>query len=251
MRSLRVVGFAAIVFAMGCFHPAVTGGVKPALDPGFIQFPTPRDFDPPGTVFRVDSSGVRFDVVDLSSKLPLTNGEETFPFLSSSGRQSFRSNAFLRFLGAVVGIKVGVASDNIFSAEYGLFGAQRQKTTDADIDPALRTALMDIDWRGGDTYYVIRETVSADSIEYSTNDSVAGALDGDATFRSIAGDTSHVTWNRSARYQLTLRFGHPERVFYKLDRLVPETFHLGGGPITKVRYEPVLQPLTYIEKRRQ
>src|SRR6266568_6162421 len=62
--------------------------------PGFQTFPTPRTFDFPGTVFRIDRSGTRFVVTTLP--VSCESGREALGSYTTTG--SWTLSALLRYL---------------------------------------------------------------------------------------------------------------------------------------------------------
>ncbi len=217
----------------------------PALEPGLQMFPTPRATDAPGTIFRVTPAGVRYDVVDLSPLLQPSVSVETFAVLRDSAVRSIDAGVFLRFVTANTAARTSL--NRQIATEFMLGGARREKITDQQIDLVLQPRLSEITWRPNDRYYVIRETILADSIRVRVDGGAANQLEQDATFRTLIADSVRVNWNRESSYQLVQKFSPAQRVLYKVDRIEPATEGFGGQPVTRVEYVPVSEPLTFSE----
>jgi hypothetical protein len=94
----------------------------PSFEAGFQVFPSPRTFDPPGTIFRVDGDGIRRAVVDLSGLLKISPREEAIPKLSLSG--AVGAETYFSWLGASRA-SVGLARTD--TAVIAVDGARREQ----------------------------------------------------------------------------------------------------------------------------
>jgi hypothetical protein len=237
------------LLGLACSPPSSVRTPTPdkVLDAGFVMFPTPRSSDAPGTVFRIDASGVRFDVLDLSPQLSLATSEETFPELASDGTRTVSSKAFFNFLAAVLPVHVSADRTLNYNFTLALFGVRRQKTTDVQIDSVLFPQLPNVRWRDDNKYYVIRETIIADSIKYSFDNTSLTALNADANFKTLVGDSTQIKWRSHESYQLAQQFPHAQRVYYKVDQIRSKTGGYGGAPVLAVEHLPVKSELGYVD----
>src|SRR5438105_1380430 len=103
--------------------PVVVGAQTVAPDKGFLLEPIPTTADPPGTVFRVDPSGVRFDVADLSRRLPHHVADVALPDFASS--RKVKGGFFLRFLAPNA---VDAAAASAGTVVFRIRGAKKEST---------------------------------------------------------------------------------------------------------------------------
>lgn len=197
--------------------PSLTNG--PLYERGLQLFPSPRTFDPPGTVFRVDPDGVRRGIVDLSGMLSLTPKEEAIPRMSATGL--LRADLLLGWLG-IAGIGQG-GIQRVDTISLYVAGAKREQAFEVDLRRVTDSAAKIVDWKRPGKVYVITETVQGDTVDIGLSESLRATVG-----HEITADTTHrsgvdVTWNPQGSTQLRLRFDKPHRIFYKAERLVPRT----------------------------
>jgi hypothetical protein len=241
------------VFACGAFllsmHACSTAPSQrsitdaPVFERGFQIFPSPRTFDAPGTIFRVDSDQVRHPVADLSGMLHLVPREEAVPRLSVQGM--FSTGAFLSWLS---GERRGLQFQRIDSAIVAVSGAKREQAFEVDLARVLDSARRVIDWRKPGKIYLITETVSADSVQIHLSTSI-GVMVGD----SLKADSAKahgiaIQWRPQAATDISLRFPKPYRVFYKVDQVArPDGFEEYPG--RSLVHLPVQTELFWKEER--
>lgn len=214
----------------------------PVFEAGFQIFPSPRTFDAPGTIFRVDSDQVRHPVADLSGMLAIVPHEEAVPRLSVQG--AFNVSAFLSWLG---GEKRLGQYQRVDSVTVAVIGAKREQAFEANLDKVLDSARHIIDWRRPGKVYLITETVLADSVQIRLSTST-GIVVGDSLKTDSA--TAHgisVQWRPQRAAEISVRFPKPYRVFYKVEQVVrPEGFEQYPG--RALAHLPVRQPLYWREE---
>lgn len=223
-----ILGSAAIAFF--CWHQS-----PPQLFPEFMMFPSVRSFDPPGTIFRVNSDGVRYDVVDLSGNVKIFGGSETIP--NQSGRRTVATKAIFSALnmGDVTAAR-SVAYDVTLIVE----DATREKTTDLDIDKAIAVALQAIALRKDSRYFIIRETISARGLSFVLNSRDASKLAAEIKHKVAEGKTSTDVSDKSAT-TLVKKFDHAMRVFYKPEEiLVNESGATGELKVSRLRIDTLV-----------
>jgi hypothetical protein len=248
-RSVKIIRtlvltptLAGLLFACST-APAPRGlGEAPVFERGFQIFPSPRTFDPPGTIFRVDSDQARQAVADLSAMLRVVPHEEAIPKVSLSGL--LNTSAFLSWLS---GEKRGFQYQRIDSATVAVIGAKREQAFEVELDKLLDSARRIIDWKKPGKVYLITETVLADSIQVRLSTS-AGVLIGD----SLKADSARahgisVQWKPQRTTEISLRFPKPYRVLYKAQQVLrPEGFEqYPNRPLVRV---PIVESLAWKER---
>lgn len=213
--------FTCFVLAIGGYSCATSRArlgldEMPTYERGFQIFPSPRTFDAPGTVFRVDPSGVRRPVADLSGMLLIIPRDEAVPKLTITGNLNI--DLFLRWLGSSRAWGQLQTQD---SASVSVSGARREQAFEVDLQRVVDSAAKLIDWGKQGRVYVITETVLADSVEFSLGRSTRAAIGDTLKSDSAAANSIAVRWTpQSSTAHLALRFKQPHRIFYKVEQLV-------------------------------
>lgn len=221
-QRAKALAFASLLVTFGCSaagRPAELGQA-PTYERGLQIFPSPRRFDPPGTIFRIDPDGVRRSVADLSALLHVVPREEAVPRLSVYG--SFNAGAYFSWLG----VPASSAFDRVDSAVIAVTGARREQTFEVDLRQLVDSAARIVDWRRPGSVYLITETVLADSVEISLSRSMRIAVGDSIRADSAALHGVAVRWTPHSTTHLALRFQQPHRVFYKVELL---RAHVGFG----------------------
>ncbi|ACB73630.1 hypothetical protein [Opitutus terrae] len=222
-----LLGTGLTLLLAGCPSTAI----KPPPTPvsGFQAFDSPRDFDPPGRVFRVDQSGVVYGVGDLDVK-PRSGSEVTMKFES-------KSNWSLRTALATM----GVAAESVpaqLQAELGrsrevMLGstkARREYIDDQDKPDAKAQALIDeVGMKPGNRYYVIRETIATDAVEYRTKSAFTANATLNAEIKKLIETKTGLNLGSNSEVSLPLSFDKSMRVWYKTERITPRAGTLGAG----------------------
>lgn len=229
----------ALVFAasIACNRgPAPTFlGAAPVFEPGFFLYPSPRTFDGPGTIFRIDKDGERSPIADLSPMVRVTPGEEVIPRIVVSGRVN--ASALFAWVGHETSVKYSKGD----SAVVEIFGTRREITYEADRNRVVDSAEKIIDWSRPGRVYLITEAILADSVNvHLRRETILGVGD------SIQRDTSRARalrayWSPSRATDLAVRFLRPHRVLYKAEQIV-RTDRLEPGSRATLRV-PVASPL--------
>lgn len=187
----------------------------PTFERGFQIFPSPRTFDPPGTIFRVDNDGVRLPVADLSGMLTLTPQDEVIPTIAVRGK--FDAGVFFSWLS---GKFRAVEHHRVDSATVVVSGAKRERAFEANLKPVLDSAAHVVDWSQQGRVYLIVETVLADSVEINVSTTVVTTIGDSLKSDSARAHGIAVEWQPSAATRIALRFSRPHRIFYKVIHLV-------------------------------
>lgn len=186
----------------------------PSFERGFFAFPSPRVFDAPGTVFRIDLDGVRRPVADLSSLTRVTARPEAVPRLVV--RSLIDGRAFVRWLGRE---DRGFGGSRLDSAYISLFGATREIAYEVALTAVVDSAAKLVDWTKSGAVYLITETISADSVEIGfVRESVFSTSDSASSVSSSMGVAAR--WRPLTSSRLAIRFMQPHRILYKAEQLV-------------------------------
>jgi hypothetical protein len=208
--------------------------------PRFQTFPTPRTFDSPGTVFRIDRSDIRFPVT-------------TLPVFGHSGREALASYttssswafvALLRYLTGASDTKGSTMGSFGVSLKVVLEGGFREFTYDSEIDQLLKNAL--ITYRKDSKYYVVRETISVSKITYDFKG--GGKLEAaakEAISNFVTGNQA-LAWTDNSRSILTQKFDRPYRVFFTADELLAPGLGMGESGPKRVRSD---EPITWKDEQ--
>lgn len=182
--------------------------------PGFETFPTPRSFDGPGHVFRVDGAGKKFTVTQLGVRVDPV-GEEEFPEYHQ--KSDWGANAVAKFMS--VALSAGMSSD--YTLEVSLGPGSRERTYDLDIDEQLLAA--QLDFKPGNRYYVVRETIAVPWVKMTLLDTnEANARLRNAIDKKIIDDaTLGWSWTSNDKVSLVRSFRTPHRLFFLADELTP------------------------------
>lgn len=186
----------------------------PTFENGFQVFPTPRTFDGPGTIFRIDPNGVRHAVADLSSMLRITPQDEVIP--SITVRSAFDAGAFLSWLGQRS--EVGQLQ-RVDSAVVAVHGAKRERAFEVQLRRVVDSAAHLIDWSRPGKVYLIAETILADSVDIDLSSTIVAAIGDTLRADSARARGITVNWHPSTSTHLDMKFPRPYRVFYKADQL--------------------------------
>jgi len=215
----------------------------PVFEAGFQVFPSPRTFDPPGTIFRIDPDQVRHPIADLSGMLAIVPQEEAIPRLSVQG--TFNVGAFLSWLS---GERRLLQYQRVDSVTVVVAGARREQAFEANLGKVLDSARRVIDWNRPGKVYLITETVSADSVQIRLSTSVAVLIGDSLKTDSASSHGIAVQWRPQRATDISLRFPKPYRVFYKVEQLVrPEGFERYPG--RALAHLPVQQSLFWKEEQ--
>jgi hypothetical protein len=197
--------------------------------PDFNTFPTPRTFDQPGTVFRINRMGNKLPVSLL--KVPIHSGKEAFSKYAT--RESWTLNTLAQFIGLNLG--TSLTDSGSYDVTLVLSNGLREWTYDEDLDRSLEK--VSISFRKDSRYFVIRETISVTNIDYelSNNAGMSAEIRGILN-ESIQARTDIVHSSKSLR-SLKQVFPAPHRLFYTLDEIT--TGKVGMFESEAIRRMPV------------
>jgi hypothetical protein len=216
---------AGSLFVTSCAH---NYGTIPTTLEGFEAFDSPRDFDPPGRVFRVGPDGVQgVGTLDI---VPKTGNEYTKKYGSTV---NWSLDVILKSTG-VAAEKLPAAAQADLSRTHavslGSTKAVREYIDDSDQPTKKAEDLVArVGYRKNNKYYVIRETVATSSLDFSSDRKWLADLNLEAVFSQSLSLSNQFKYENDKTFSLVATFDKPMRVWYKVERLVPEN-GLGVGP---------------------
>lgn len=225
-RILLTIVAVAIGLLAGCspLQPPKAPGLS---HEGFEAFATPRTFDGPGTIYRIDPDGKRFLVATI--KLKTSGGAEVVPKYSSTRDLSL--NQLLESIGANAAALPAKATSELSSKSSTTIEATkafRAISSDDDVTAALSAWATSAKPRPGSTYYLVRETISTNSLSYKVNRSWLANLALDIQALKVAGYKGEGKTAGEDTLELNTQFEQMMNVWYKAD-LVRFSKALGAG----------------------
>lgn len=231
-RTRRLAALCILVVA-GCRSTGPSLGVGEHLSyPGFETFPTPRTFDGPGLVFRIDDKGSRFPVTQLAVSVEPA-GEEEFPRLSQ------QSNWNAGLVASFLSTTLNLDASSKYTLEICIGTGSRERTFDDAIDEALGKA--DVTFKTGSRYFIIRETIATPSMSLKLldNDETSAKLKAELDKKVSSDAELKWKWNSQEKVTLVSDFKIPHRVFFLAEELLPPGHPVvGEGKIRRLSVKP-------------
>jgi hypothetical protein len=210
--------------------------------PGFQTFPTPRTFDSPGTVFRIDSSGTRFPVTTLP--VSVYGGREALASYTALSNWTFA--ALLSYLMKAPSVEGSATGSFGMRVKVVLEGGVREGTFDAELDQSLKNAL--INYRKNNKYFVVRETISVSAIDYDFKGAGRLSTTIKETISKIVKGNQGLSWTDGSESTLKQKFDQPYRVFFTADELLSPGLGIGESAPKRV---PANEPLAWKQEANQ
>jgi hypothetical protein len=221
-RVAALIAVFAIGLALFVWEP---WRVRPAeLFPDFLMFPSARTFDPPGTIFRINAEGIRFDVADISEKIKTSAGEEFLP--DQVGRRRVSGETLASALGRGRSASLGFSGE--YEVHLKLVGVQREKTSDWDVDKTVGPALKEVNLRPESHYYIIRETIAASEIDYTLSASDGATAAAKLGLKDVGSGEVKVERSGSGETTLEGHYVRPVRILYKLEEIKFDSSGING-----------------------
>jgi hypothetical protein len=207
------------------------------LEPGWQFYSRPTSVEPPGSIFRIDPDGRRYQVTELAPTV--TAGSEAFGSQSLAVRTTARMLA--EFLGAPGA--AGQQGERIETLEFEMLDVQREVTTDLAIAEQLDEFRSKADYRRDNRYFIIRESRSATAVRYALSNDIVNSLQGSAGLERLVKGNAGLTYEKRGSYRLDQKLPTRMRVMFLAEELVQASGMTGGKP----RFEtmPVTQPLVW------
>jgi hypothetical protein len=243
-KTWKWVPVVIFLFAGGGFAVwglAIRGSQPPELYPEFQMFPSARTFDPPGSIFRVNRDGVRFDVADISGEITPATGSEDIP--DQTGRRRVEGNVIGNLLkGDASG---AVSAAGTYDVGLKLSGAVREKTSDLNLDKALSLVLKQVALRSDNRYYVIRETIAVREVDYELSTTDLESVAAKVGTKPVGDGKIDIRQKGSASTTLVGHYETPYRLFYKVEEVQFASSGLNGD--LKLSRHPVTGTLDWHE----
>lgn len=195
---------------------------------GFEAFATPRSFDGPGTIFRIDGDGKRFLVGEITFKVK--EGVEELPKASSS--RVFSLSQFIEALGASAtampaSIKANLSRTATTTIEATT--AQRKFVSDDDVVTAMLAWANRAKPNGDSVYYLIRETISTPGLVYKVDKNWLNSVNVDIQTLEVAGYKGEAKASAGDVLEMNRTFSQPLNVWFKAEKIVVKPV-LGAAP---------------------
>ncbi len=216
---------------------------------GFVPFSSFRLSDAPGTVVRIDRSGGHHRVIQLKPKIE-TTPEVTYDLESSL---SFSVEKLIQATLPESNCRPLSGQYNpslVSQVTINSINGIREFTFDEDVDPLLNElnrmfAEGKLRYRPTESYWIIRETIKTDNVNYSANIGWLTRANVMTSLRSCNDDEpietseGHVELNFEASNQVNLKkvFDEPLRGWYRAEQLeiyVPFGASPGTVPTVKL-----------------
>lgn len=205
------------------------------LGEGFVAFESPRDFDGPGQVYRVDPKGTVYHVGQI--KVQPKAGTEQSKRMSTKANWSLATA--LKYTGASLGGVSPEASAQLSqerSVTIESTNITRQYIEDTDKPEQKVTELLaEITYRPDNRYYLIWETAATKEINVVGSRKSLGNAKLQAELQKVISGNAELKYDNEASFSLVAKFPKEMRVWYKPERLQPQmtTAAAPGGRETK------------------
>jgi len=201
---------------------------SPVSSEGFEPFATPRSFNGPGTIFRLDEAGKLFPVAGI--RFEVQEGVEVIPKMTFARVLSL--SQFLEALGAstaTIPASVRANLSRTTTANVESTTAKRRYVFDEDIEPAMLKWASTAKPIGGSTYFLIRETIVTPGLVYKVDRNWLASLNVDIKVLKAAGYTVEPKGSSADTLEMSAVFSEPLNVWFKAERITL-TQPLGGAP---------------------
>lgn len=203
------------------------------LLPGYSFYDAPNDLDKTGLIFRVTPDGQRFNVGYVS----VVPDSGRIEIKSTAQSRTMSLNALASFL-KVDKTKLTTQGNldlkRTITLKIKLSNNQQQVLTDFALDEKLKDALALIKknreelGRMDDKYYIIRESVLTQNMEYSFDKEILANAGFDLAINDLIKANPTAKWDNKKEFQLGFNYANPLRVFYKAEYLSILSSATGG-----------------------
>lgn len=208
------------------------------LLPGYSFYDAPNDLDKTGLIFRVTPDGQRFNVGYVS----VTPDKGRIEIKSTAQTRTMSLNALASFLKidkSKLSVDGNLDLKRKITLRVKMANNQQEALTDFALDEKLKEALELIKknreelGRLDDKYYIIRESILTQNMDYSFDKDVVA----NAGFKLALNDLIRVNpdakWDNTKEFQLGFNYPNPLRVFYKAEYLSILSSATGGISIKR------------------
>lgn len=206
-----------LIFVSACTNPRPPEGIL--AQEGFDTFATPRAFDGPGTIYRIDGEGRRYLVTTLDIILP-DSEEEVVPKFTS--QRELTVNQLLESVGAKAELLPAKVSANLnikSNTTIESTTAGRIRLSDEKVDAALLKWRASTEPDDASKYYLIREIVATPGLRYKVEKGWLAAAVVDFKYLNVAGYKGEPKLVNADTIELDTKFSKPMNVWYKAQRI--------------------------------
>ncbi|HEX8703251.1 MAG TPA: hypothetical protein VF815_30725 [Myxococcaceae bacterium] len=218
------------------------------LGKGWECYASPSGFNAPGTIFSLDTKGVRRDEADLSSKFEVQEADRVIGEVNVF-RDVTMGTALSLLKGAVKDLSLS-ANANLSaksSTQIKATQGKEERILHTDYREALKWARENPDIYAADRrVFLVRHTFKTSSIDYVLDSTFVGALGGEVKFKELATLSSNLKPETGSEdpakplYTLRQTFTSPLRMCVLLDELRMPAGVSGPGAVV---VEPVQERL--------
>ena len=226
IRNLILVTAAFAV--VGCKTSPPTPPTGVLAQEGFEAFATPRSFDGPGTIYRIDEDGKRFSVSEIIIQFH-TGDEELQNFIST---REISIGQLLQAIGVLAEEMPTSAKANVSSTASTTIearSAKRHYVRDDDIEAAMLEWAANARPRERNIYYLIRETVATNSLNYRVQRDWLASFSIDAEVLKSAGFEGEAKYTDASILEIERLFDAERNVWYKAEKVTVSP-SLGAAP---------------------
>jgi hypothetical protein len=211
-----------------------------ALPPGWQFYSNPTTLEQPGTVFRIDPEGRKYNVDSL--KVAIQSGPEAV----ASVEESVAANTGMvaRFIG-LPHIAANIAAQKTEDFVYEITDPVMEVVSDVELDKTLTPFLHGLEYRRGHRYFVIRQARQASAIRYRFTRKQVDSFGGEASVgEQLSAQGSVFSSDASGRYILEQAFKAPMRVMFLPEEIRPISAGLAAEK-PRLGLMPVKEPLRW------
>lgn len=228
-----------VLLAVGCKKTeteTLTDRLPSPVGKDWSAFASARDFDPPGTVYRVDPDGVISKVGDLKIS-PEKGHEET---LRVTKKTKVNLGGIFETLGVVneaLPAELKAKLNRTVETELGsVSGVREYLVDDSGMYPKLTELFKRVEYMQDNEYFVIRETIATRKISFSFKTNWMTEVGAKADIKKLINANANADWNSDNSVSLIKTFDSPLRIWYKAEKVKPKDT-LGMGPAGGLRFE--------------
>lgn len=203
--------------------------------PGFETYPTPREFDGPGTVFEQDAKGFMRYVMTIDVSVDPEPKKEDLGSLVGYSDMSLAAVA--RVLEATDDLDLGgsfaTSSGAVKSAVLGDgYRARPRVSVEAKVQEAVDGGALSL--KPNTRYWIVRETIQVDKLRFVLSDWTARHAGFVAKLPQVDVGASANT-SRVATKTVGRDYDARRNLFYYRDEILPAAAGISTGPESKVR----------------
>jgi len=194
------------------------------LLPGYSFYDAPNDLDKTGLIFRVTPNGQRFNVGYVA--VTPDNGRIEIKSTAQSRTMSINALAnFLKIDKSKLSVDGNLDLKRKITLKVKMANNQQEALTDFALDAKLKDALQLIKkdrqelGRLDDKYYIIRESILTQNLEYSFDRDITTNAGFNLALNDLVKVNPTAKWDNTKEFQLGFNYINPLRVFYKAEYL--------------------------------